>query len=125
MDYEDKFEKDIIDIDEIGGTDLKINPEFYIHNAILKAQTALTKDNTKEGFLQFIVIVEHIEVLTRAANYLPDDYEEKIKDFQDTKEYKDEEEKLNKKVKLANKKIELLMGEVFNSKTSTDPLKLK
>ncbi len=117
------YEKEIIDIDELIGTDIKINPDYYIHTGLLKAQAALMKDNIKEGFTQYRQFIEHIEVLCSAANMLPDTYEEDIKKFKETKDYTDATTDLIKSVKVANKKLKLIMTSVFNRKITTAPLK--
>lgn len=121
-DYE-YYEKEIIDIDELIGTDIKINPDFYIHTGLLKAQAALMKDNIKEGFVQYRQFIEHIEVLCDAANMLPEKYEEDITEFQKETEYTKITDPMIKSVKLANKKLNLIMKSVFNRKISTQPLK--
>jgi hypothetical protein len=48
-----KFENDIIDIEEVNTTDIKINPDFYIHNIIIKGQAALVNVDLNAGMLQF------------------------------------------------------------------------
>ena len=118
-----KYDDEIEDVDEIVGTDVKINPDFYIHNALIKAQAALTKDNVKEGFMQYRLLVEHIETLCRAAKMLDNDYDTQLDDFKKTDEYSIEEQSYVKSVKLATKQLEILMDQVFSSKVSTDPLK--
>lgn len=120
--YKD-YEKEIIDIDEVTGTDVKINPDFYIHSALIKAQQALTKENMKEGFIQFRVLVEHIEVLCKAANMLSDTYSKGLEDYKKSNEYIDEADNLVRASKLANKKLGLLMQEVFSNKVLTDSIK--
>jgi len=117
----DKYENDVIDVDEVIGTDIKINPDYYIHSALLKAQAALMNDTTKEGFTKYWVFIEHIEVLCKAANMLSPKYEEDIKAYKESKEYQKAEPFL-KNVKLANKKLGGLMEEVFSKKVATDPL---
>ena len=116
--YEDK----IIDIDEVVGTDIKINPDFYIHNALVKAQQVLADDNIESGFLKFRILIENIEVLCKAANMVGDDYKKEIEEFVKTEDYLQEKEKI-KMAKLANKKLRLLMERVFSSKTIVDSLK--
>lgn len=115
--YDDK----IIDIDEISGQDIKINPDYYIHSALLKAQQALVKDNTKEGFMQFRIIVEHIEGLCRAAGRLTEEYEKEIKKY--AKDLDKKEGDIVNYTKIANKKLELIMYNVFKTKTLIAPLK--
>lgn len=118
-----KYDAEVEDIDEIKGNDIKINSDFYIHTGILKAQEALANPDVKQGFLQYRVIIEHIEVLCKAANITTEEYETELKTFKDTEEYKKTEAELTKGVLLANKKLELLMKQVFNAKTITKNLK--
>lgn len=118
----DELEEKTVDTDEIMGTDVKINPDYYIHTALLKAQKALVKDNLKEGLVQFRFMVEHIEVLCLAAGMIDKEYNEAIELFKKTKEYKDADDTA-KSVRLSNKKIELMMKAVFSQKTLTEPTK--
>ena len=120
-DYE-HYDKEIIDIDELIGTDIKINPDYYIHTGLLKAQAALMKDNLKEGFVQYRQFIEHIEVLCDAANMLPEDYKKTVEEFENSNEYK-KLEPMIQSVRLANKKLHIIMTSVFNRKISTQPLK--
>lgn len=119
----DDYEEKIIDIDEVIGTDIKINPDYYIHNAIIKAQQALINPEVKIGFMQFRILVENVEILAKAANMLPEDYEKEIEAFKATKEYKEETDTTIKSVRLANKKLQYILTEVFSAKVSTTPLK--
>jgi len=119
-----KYERDVIDVDEVAGTDIKINPDYYIHTALLKAQAALTKDNLQEGILQFVMIIEHIEVLCYSAGMLPDNYEQSIKDYKETEEYKKVQDKdMIAQAKVSHKKLRLMMSEVFKTKTISTSLK--
>jgi hypothetical protein len=121
----DKFSDKIMDVDEIQGTDIKINPDFYIHSGLLKAQQSLTKENVKEGFLQYRVIIEHIEILCLASNMInKDDYEIELNKFKESEDYINSEDTLTKSVKLANKKLYLMMESVFQNKVTTEPMRL-
>ena len=53
---------------------------------------------------------------------LSTDYNNELKTFMETKEYKEANDDI-KSMKLANKKLGLLMKEVFTNKVSTTPLK--
>ena len=119
-----KYDDSNIDVnDSMENYDIKINPDFYIHSAILKAQTCLMKENQKEGFLQFVVLVQHLEVLAEAANRLGTDYKILIDDYCKSSEYLDQKDNLVKDVRLANKKIGLIMKEVFSNRTIIAPIK--
>lgn len=117
------FDSKIKDIDEVTGTDIKINPDFYIHFALIRAQQALLSDDIKGAFLKYRLFIEHIEVLCRAANLLTEEYDKTIKEFTDSSEYKDEINGDIRGSKLANKKLLLLMSEVFKGKTIVEPIR--
>lgn len=111
--------EDITGMDDLGDTDIKINPDYYIHSAILKAQASLTKENVKDGFLQFSMLVEHIEDLCRAANKVPENYEARIKE-----RFPIDANSTVDMVRKANYKLRLLMSEFFSSKFASEPLKI-
>lgn len=119
-----EFENEVLEGDSIFKTDIKINPDFYIHMALINAQKSLLKENTREGFLQYYVFIEHIETLAHAANMLPPDYIERLNEFKETDFYKMEKDSFKQSVKLANKKLNLIMNEIFNKKGITEPLKV-
>lgn len=118
----DEYEDEIKDIGEFIGTDIDINPAFYIHNAILKAQQALNSEDIQAGVFKFRFYAENIEILAKAAEMIPKDYEEKLEAYTATEAYK-KEENLVKHFKLANYKMQLLLGQVFSSKLTTVPMK--
>lgn len=120
---ENEIEKEILDEDEFTNTEIKINPEFYIHNAVLKAQASLEKENLKEGYLRYYLYIEHIEILAKSANIIGDDYDTEIKKFQEEKDYIDTKDDLIKNTKLANKKLSLVMKAVFSKKIITNPMR--
>jgi len=114
-----EIEKQVLDNEDFGSAEVKVNPDFYIHNAIVKAQNCLLTDNIKEGFLKFRVFVEQIETLTDAANMIDKDYYEEIENFKKSEEYSKEEDYSIKHSKLANFKLGRLMTRVFNRKAIT------
>lgn len=107
------YESEIIDIDDIESPDLKINPDFYMHKALLACQECLLDKDIKEGFVRYEVVVRHLELLARAAGKLPSDYEEKLKEYKDTKEVQGSD---YRQVLIHQKKLELILKLVFNSK---------
>lgn len=126
MTKEDVYDYDtqIEDVDEVIGTDIKINPDYYIHNAIVKAQAALINPDVKTGFLQFRLLVENVEILCKAARMIPADYDARIDEYKKTDEYAKEQAIDIRAVRLANKKLEILLTEVFTAKVSTAPMKI-
>lgn len=119
----DEYEEKIIDIDEITGTDIKINPDYYIHLALVNYQQALKKDNPKEGMILARQYIEHIENLAISAGMLPENYDQDIKEYKTKDEYTKAENDFSKSMRLANYKLRLIMKEVFKRKTITNPLR--
>lgn len=120
MDKE-RYENETYDVSDMENTDIRINPDYYIHHALMKAQQALIKEDVNIGFLQFRMIVEHLEVLCRSAGIIDDDYKTEVESYRTSTDYTKADEKI-KDIKLANKKIELLTKEVFKNRLRTDPL---
>ena len=121
MDEQTKYDKDTYDVSEIDNTDIRINPDYYIHHTLMKAQAALIKEDVKIGFLQFRMLVEHLEVLCKSANVIDRDYDEEVKEYLKSDEYLNAEDSI-KDIKLANTKIRAITKEVFKSRLRTDPL---
>lgn len=122
-----EIENDMLNYDDVPDQDIKINPNFYIHNAIITAQKTLMvsvlKSSVSDGIIAYMVFIEHIEVLARAAKYISQDYFTKVNDFKESKEYTEIERKDIQMAKLANKKLLFLMEEVFGRAPLTTPLK--
>lgn len=116
------YEDSILNTDDITGKDLHINPDVYIHQILLAAQNALVKDDMAQGFSQYRLIVEHLEVLAEAAGLLPTDYEEQVEAFRTSPSFLSEEERV-RGVKLATKKLGLIMRIIFAGKLLTTPLR--
>jgi len=125
MDFDDcemshDIEKDVVSDENIENVDIRINPDFYIHNAIVKAQGCLIKEDMRSGMVQFRILIEHIESLCKAAGKVAQDYEKKIAEFEASTA--NEKDSLIRQTLIANKKLELLMQEAFSSKILTQPL---
>ncbi len=125
-DYE-KIQDKISEYDDVGATDINMNPSFYVHKCILKAQDILGQDITDSGqlklnFIKFRIMIEHLESLCRAGKMLDDEYQKKIEEYKLTKDYTEEKEEHIKNVRLCNKKLEYIMREVFKNQTVTEAL---
>jgi len=112
------------DAEDIDVSEIRINPEFYIHKGILKAQECLAESNLQEGMVKFRLLIENVVILSKASRMIDNEFDEELEQYKKTVEYKNEENDLIKHVKLANKKLELVMKNVFESKTITEPGKL-
>lgn len=115
-----KYDDKILDIDEVLGTDIKIQPDFYIHHAIRQSQMALAE----KDFARYRVHIEDIEILAKSAKMLSDDYDKKVTEFMESEKYKKETDDKIKTQKIADFKKGILLEQVFSSKTITGPLKL-
>ena len=118
----DDYETELKEVGDVVGTDININPAYYIHNAIIKAQQALADPDIKTAIFKFRFYTENIEILSKAGEMIPEGYEDKIKEYKSTEEYKKEDD-LVKHFKLSNYKMQLLLGQVFSAKVSTSPMK--
>ena len=120
----EEIQNQVHDVSELTDTDIKINPDFYIHTGLLKAQQALLKDNLKEGYLQFCTLIDNIEVLCRASSMIDEEYDLKIQEYKSKKEIA-KLDPIQQMVKVHNKMLEYMMFEVFNKKPLIQPLKDK
>lgn len=114
-----KLENSAVQIPDVGDTELKIKPDFYIHNALLKAQDALNAENLRDSVLKYRTFIEHIEVLCKAGNLLPENYDQLVEDY-----IKNTPKDETKPMKIANYKLGLMMNEVFSKQIDTSPLTL-
>ena len=118
------YDEMIENISELTDTNIKINPDFYIHLALIKAQQALINPSLNDGLVQYRILVENIEIFAKSAGKLPDDYDEEVEKFKKEKQYKEEKNIVLKGVKLANKKLEYIMTRIFKSKTLKTPMRI-
>ena len=118
-DYNDK----ILDVDEIAGTDIKVNPDYYFHTAILKCQEALADEEVKRGMLKYRMMVEHLEALAKSSKRLTEDYHIEIEKFK-TSDFYLKSDPMVKDTRLAHKRFELILSQVFSRTVSTDSLKV-
>jgi hypothetical protein len=122
------YDEEVIDNEEIANTDVKINPDFYIHFAIVKCQNALAKNDVKTGedfkmsLNFFFVSVENLESICKACNRVGSDYDNEVKKFED--DFKSEKDELIKRFKIANSKFNLILVKVFSMTTMKAALKL-
>lgn len=116
----DKSDMQLIDND-LFDTEITINPNFYIHSALVLAQRALMSENLIDGMSKYIHLINNAEVLARSARIISDDYDEAIKAFKDSDDYKNVPESI-KNNKLANKKLGLITSALFDSGKVTEKL---
>lgn len=120
-DYEDfqKYKDQILDVDEDINMDIKINPDYYIHFALMACQEALKNPDLNLMAIMYRHNVEHLENLIRASGMIPNDYNDLVK-----VELEAKEGEISKSMKIASKKFQVLTGLVFNRRSMSAPMKV-
>lgn len=103
-------------------TDIKINPDFYIHLCLTKSIQVLSNENLEAGFNQFITLVNTLECFAKSAGLLDDDYITALEEFKKTNP---EIDKINTRMRLSHFKQQLILERLFENKTITTPVKFK
>lgn len=124
------YESSIEDVDEIHGTDVKINPDFYVHQAIANAQKALNEPNLPDAYVRFRMWVEHVQDLAVAAKMVTEAYwtdiagiEEALKKEMGPEGWAKMPENA-RSARMASRKLQFLLKQIFATKTKVAPLKL-
>lgn len=119
------YDKQTYDAEDGINVDVKINPEFYIHKAIVSAIDVLKKDNIGDNILPFVIMIENAENAAINSKIVsPEEYKTEINKFKDTEEYKAITNEKVRMARLANYKYGLIIKAVSDSRTSTEPMKL-
>lgn len=124
------YEATIEDVDEIQGTDVKINPDFYVHTAIASAQKALNEPNLSDAYVRFRMWVEHAQDLAVAAKMVTDAYWTDIAGIDDSlkkevgEDYWARMPDNARSARVASRKLQFLLKQIFATKTKVAPLKL-
>ena len=103
--------EDIMDIEEEWQDDATINLNVMLKNALQLAARTLAagaKDNFTNTILSYSTLIEYAETMAKARRYVQDDYDDKINEFRDSKEFKNIDNKSIQIAKLANKKLALI-----------------
>lgn len=120
----DQYNSNIINVDEINGSDIKINPDFYIHLGLVKLSNTFDGEMiARDSFMKYRHIVEHLEVLADAAGLITEEYNKEIDDFKKTEEFKENNDQVVRMAVLSRQKLRLMMKKVFNQRSITDSLK--
>ena len=117
-------EQDVLDFDDNIHMENKVDLDAHINSVLIQAKYALTKDDVKAGFIQYWVIIEHLVTLCKAKNYLPDNFNEDIETYKKSKELQSIRDEVTKNVRIANKKLDLILPIIASKKVATEPLKL-
>jgi len=126
MDSDEKrndYEKDIIDVDEFTGAEIKVSPSYYLHLALIACQKAMTAENITESVLAYRMAVGHLESVAKAAKLLDEDYDKKLEEFKQSEDYKKDQKDHAKIFKLASCQYKLISEEIFSNQIFTSPMK--
>lgn len=126
MDKQEFNEDNVLDPDDIQTTDIKINPEYYIHLGILNAQNALKNSDVNAGLIQYFMAIEQLEAIAKSANKIiaKDKYDEAIKNFKESEDFKQEKNLTVQNARVANIKLKLILEDVFKNRINTMPITL-
>lgn len=84
------YEKDILDVSMDMDVDIKLNPDFYIHTAILSAQKSLLisslEGKAMDGINSYTIFVRQIQMIAEAANYLSSETVDEINSIETPKD---------------------------------------
>lgn len=112
------YDKDIFgEVDDLD-VDIKLNPDFYIHNAILSAQKSILlstmEGKTTDGINAYMIFINQIKIISKSAGYLKDSTaQEKIKSLEtNIKSSKDIKERLE----YTSEMFETILEELFDNK---------
>ena len=118
------YEKDVLDVGEFSGTDIKVSPSFYLHMALIACQKSMATDNVTERVYAYRMAVDHLESVAQAAKLLDADYTKALDDFKEEDDYKKEEKEHTKFFKLARYQYRLIAEKIFSNVLLTTPLKM-
>lgn len=113
------YEQSSFDFDE-KGLEVRYNLDFFAHRTIFKMDAVFDNDaSAEDGFLKYRHLVEHLEVIAKAAKYIDEEY--------DTKVNKQEYENLNESQKsaaIARFKLSLILAGMEKKSPKKDSLLL-
>jgi hypothetical protein len=114
-------ESDMLESEDILDTDIKINPDFYVHMTLIYGDRALGNPDINSGLISFVALINNLETYAKAAKMLDDDYHEEIEKFKTERDIK----VFENRVQLAHLKKELILTRLFEQKTIITPMHLK
>lgn len=126
----ERMEENTPDFDEFPDMTESLDAQSLLAGAIVKAQNSLTNQNVNDGFIQFRVLIENAEIIAKSAMLIDAKiFDSEIEKFMQSSEYLGvPSERLNemaKSVRLANKKLGLILESVFKSKPIYASLNLR
>lgn len=108
--------------------EVKINPQFFIHQAIIKAQNVLVNSEYKEGILKYVAIIRNAEIIAVSSGLVGDDYDKEIEEAEKRilkEKAEDTLSKLHQRQEVANVKLSLIMRKISSMQSKKGNLELK
>lgn len=103
--------ENIVDIEDEWEDDGTIDLNVMLKNSIQLAAKTLAagaKDNFTNTILSYSTLIEYAETMAKARKYIGEEYDEIVKKYLNSEEYKKIENKSIQIAKLANKKLALI-----------------
>ena len=105
--------------------EIRVSPDFYMHQAIVKAIDALSgSENLKEGMIRYRLLIEQLEMLCRAVGRLDPAYYEEIEAYRKGPEYAAQGEDYARSFMLAQKKFDLIMQRISEGQAETGSIRI-
>lgn len=119
------YDNTVLATEEVNTQDVKINPDFYVHNCLVVIQNSLANEDLNHGMILFRQNVEYLETMSRAWDRLPEGYDDIIEEYSKSEEYTKIIDRRTKSYVLARKKLGLILKNITDSMEFTIPLKLE
>jgi hypothetical protein len=112
------FEKDVFNLSEGMDSEVKLNPDFYIHTSLVASQYALllsTKEgNVSNGINAYYIYAKQVLMFAESAGYLSSNTLEEIKKLKESDVGKSKD--TADKALMATQIIGIVMSEIFKNK---------
>jgi len=109
------YDKDILNITADMDVDLKLNPDFYIHTAILSAQKALLiaslEGKASDGVNAYSIFVKQIQMIAESAGYVNDETRKTI-----VEQLSSDDGNIVTRANNSSQRLGLILGDIFGHK---------
>jgi len=109
---------------DISTTDIKINPDYYIHFSLVALQKSLDHNDINEAVFSYILKADHFETLSRSFERMPKDFDDRVEEYKKSDEYVNEEDGNIKRFRLARKKVQFILSNIGDQRVIIDKLKM-
>lgn len=110
--------------EDIIGTDIKINPDFYIHKSIVKVQDSFDNVPLKEGMARFRIHINQLEIISKACGNVRKDFNDLVKEYVKSEDFLKIDDEDYKGFKIAEYKFKLIMEDITKNRVVIDSLNM-